>query len=237
MIRHFHLLGAIRRYASSSRSLWYSRHSPRGQSKANGPSSPNNHLQPLPVLTVTAQLTLILHLIQTYFIEVSACAGPSMLPTLAVQGDWVLINKRHRRGRGIATGDIVDFVRPTVPATGAVKRVVGMPGDFVASDYQDGIANVERELVVERDSSGNMILRGTGRADSVEKLAAGVKREHKMIQVPEGHCWILGDNLAESRDSRTYGPLPLALIKGKVLARVLPWAGRGWLVNNLERVR
>lgn len=53
-------------------------------------------------------------------------------------------------------------------------------------------------------------------------------------QVPEGHCWVLGDNLPYSRDSRFYGPLPLALIKGKVLAKVFPWSDIGWIVNKLQ---
>ena len=53
--------------------------------------------------------------------------------------------------------------------------------------------------------------------------------------MPEGHCWMLGDNLSESRDSRAYGPVPLALIKGKVAAKVLPWAERKWIENSLKR--
>lgn len=57
-----------------------------------------------------------------------------------------------------------------------------------------------------------------------------------MIQVPEGHCWVLGDNLAESRDSRVYGPIPLALVRGKVVAKLLPFGERMWVRNNLERV-
>lgn len=40
--------------------------------------------------------------------------------------------------------------------------------------------------------------------------------------MPEGHCWLLGDNVEASRDSRFYGPLPLALIRGKVTTRILP---------------
>lgn len=39
-------------------------------------------------------------------------------------------------------------------------------------------------------------------------------------KVPQGHCYIVGDNLPWSRDSRDYGPLPLALIQGKVVAKV-----------------
>jgi inner membrane protease subunit 1 len=39
-----------------------------------------------------------------------------------------------------------------------------------------------------------------------------------------------------SRDSRHYGPLPLALIRGKVIAKTLPWGERRWVVNDLEPV-
>ena len=53
--------------------------------------------------------------------------------------------------------------------------------------------------------------------------------------MPDGHCWLLGDNLQESRDSRVYGPIPLALIKGKVIARVSPWSDMGWIENGLQR--
>lgn len=57
-----------------------------------------------------------------------------------------------------------------------------------------------------------------------------------MIQIPEGHCWLAGDNLPDSRDSRDYGPLPLALIKGKVIAKILPFAERKWMENTLQPV-
>jgi mitochondrial inner membrane protease subunit 1 len=41
--------------------------------------------------------------------------------------------------------------------------------------------------------------------------------------------------LPVSRDSRIYGPVPLALIKGKVVARVWPWRDRKWIENSLQR--
>lgn len=43
------------------------------------------------------------------------------------------------------------------------------------------------------------------------------KSSTHMIQVPQGHFWVTGDNLAQSIDSRTYGPMPLGLVKGKVV--------------------
>lgn len=55
-------------------------------------------------------------------------------------------------------------------------------------------------------------------------------------QIPKGHCWIVGDNLGVSRDSRHFGPLPIALIQGKVIAKVLPWAEREWIQNTLHPI-
>ena len=48
---------------------------------------------------------------------------------------------------------------------------------------------------------------------------------------------MLGDNLTESRDSRVFGPLPLGLIMGKVLAKNYPAHGNGfeWMENGLKR--
>ena len=44
----------------------------------------------------------------------------------------------------------------------------------------------------------------------------------------------MGDNLTFSRDSRMFGPLPLALIKGKVIYRFEPWYMPHKLENPLE---
>lgn len=40
------------------------------------------------------------------------------------------------------------------------------------------------------------------------------------VVVPKGHVWVIGDNAAYSRDSRTYGPVPMGLIRGRIVARV-----------------
>lgn len=42
------------------------------------------------------------------------------------------------------------------------------------------------------------------------------------LQVPTGHVWLQGDNLIMSRDSREYGPVPLALVRGRVVCQILP---------------
>ncbi|XP_052006541.1 mitochondrial inner membrane protease subunit 1-like isoform X1 [Xyrauchen texanus] len=39
--------------------------------------------------------------------------------------------------------------------------------------------------------------------------------------VPRGHIWLEGDNLRNSTDSRSYGPIPYALIRGRVCFKVM----------------
>ncbi|KAF9535836.1 peptidase S24/S26A/S26B/S26C [Crepidotus variabilis] len=48
--------------------------------------------------------------------------------------------------------------------------------------------------------------------------------EHVII--PKGHIWISGDNAEASRDSRMYGPVPVDLVKGRIVARI--WPPRKW---------
>jgi len=42
------------------------------------------------------------------------------------------------------------------------------------------------------------------------------------MKVPEGHVWLQGDNISNSIDSRDYGPVPEAILSGRVLVRVRP---------------
>jgi inner membrane protease subunit 1 len=83
-----------------------------------------------------------------------------------------------------------------------------MPGDFV-SVVTPGRHDTDLQAV------------------DVEGKWASVREE--VIRVPEGHCWVQGDNLEWSRDSRLFGPLPLGLVKSKVLAVILPFREAKWL--------
>ncbi|KAL9612369.1 MAG: hypothetical protein Q9167_003009 [Letrouitia subvulpina] len=136
-----------------------------------------------------------------------------MLPTIHTTGDCVLVSGKYRRGKGIKVGDLVDFKSPLEEGVACVKRVVGMPGDIVArcaGGAQFGGGRRERKGDVGGEEEGE-----------------GDDKATMLCQVPRGHVWLEGDNLTESRDSRMYGPVPMGLIRGKVVARWWPW-GEGW---------
>ncbi|KAI6661133.1 Mitochondrial inner membrane protease subunit 1 [Oopsacas minuta] len=47
----------------------------------------------------------------------------------------------------------------------------------------------------------------------------------EMVIVPKGHVWLEGDNADQSKDSREYGPIPYALLRGRALCKIWPLAG------------
>ena len=74
---------------------------------------------------------LLFHIFVEYFFSVDGAWGISMLPTIAAFGEHVVISKYYRRGREVKVGDLVSFKHPLHVGEHAVKRVLGMPGDFV----------------------------------------------------------------------------------------------------------
>ncbi|KAG8090112.1 hypothetical protein GUJ93_ZPchr0011g28606 [Zizania palustris] len=48
----------------------------------------------------------------------------------------------------------------------------------------------------------------------------GNSESSKTVVVPEGHVWVQGDNIYDSKDSREFGPVPYGLITGKIFCRV-----------------
>jgi inner membrane protease subunit 1 len=139
-----------------------------------------------------------------------------MMPTIPASWrshPWIVYSALHRRGRGIKVGDVITYKHPVFPREYGCKRVIGMPGDFVAV-----VTPPRRDGDVE--------------AVDVDDKWASVREQ--VVQVPEGHCWVAGDNLEWSRDSRVYGPLPLGLVKAKVVALVLPWREAKWLGRSAD---
>lgn len=127
--------------------------------------------------------------------------GGSMEPTLR-PGELVvaLPVRRPRRGEVVLVADPRD---PTSD-NAQVKRVIGLPGETV--EVRDGTLLIDGRRHREAHQHG----RGPdGR-----------------LQVPAGHVAVLGDARGASTDSRSYGPVPYALVTHRVPLVLRPWPHR-----------
>ncbi len=162
---------------------------------------------------------LIALLIRTFVVEAFKIPSGSMLPTLQI-GDHLLVNKflygprleipftaisfgRLPGLRQPATGDVIVFAYPTDPSQNYIKRVVATEGQSVQ--------HVGMQLFVDgrRVDDPHATYRYRGRSQVAEY---GVRSP---VTVPSGHVFVLGDNRDASSDSRAWGFVPIANIKGR----------------------
>lgn len=135
-------------------------------------------------------------------------ATESMVPTIGI-GDRTLVNKLAYDFGGPERGDIVVFGSTEDEDQDLVKRVVGLPGDVVA---------VER---------GRLLVNGAPREEPylVEKPCVPSLPEtcrFGPVRVRKGHVFVMGDNRANSRDSRFFGPVPEEKLVGEAVLRFWP---------------
>lgn len=168
-----------------------------------------------------------LSLIRRYVYAVELAEGPSMYATIPDSLILLGINKRYKKGHGIKVGDCVQITSPIIHGMYTNKRVIGLPGDYVLrskpysptpgsapvpgiTDWRKGLE--AEQVIKERGHSAEAVKQTI---EEMDLEAEPEWDEPEMIQVPEGHVWVEGDNSSWSRDSRYFGPVPMALIKGR----------------------
>lgn len=168
------------------------------------PSSLRKELAALALLCLAAvaiALVLRLYVAQAYEIR-----GRSMLPTYH-DGDKVLLLKLAPSLLPIARGDIVIFAHPGHPDRDLVKRVAGVAGDKVHIGAR-----------------GDLYVNGV-MVESLSPARREGRARSRNWTVPKDAFFVLGDNRANSQDSRDFGSIPAELLKGKVLFRWWPLGG------------
>jgi signal peptidase I len=154
--------------------------------------------------------------IRTFVVQSFFIPSKSMEPTLW-PGDRILVDKLSVELGHVNVGDVVVFRAPPGVKTQCldavsvlVKRVIGLPGDVLTS-------------------RGNTIVRNghplAERWSHWEPLGGPITR----VRVPANTYFVMGDNHANSCDSRMWGTVPASSVIGKVVVVVWPWSHLRWL--------
>lgn len=193
---------------------------------------PFHFLRELPGLILVAFLLALL--IKSFLVQAFFIPSQSMENTLKV-GDRVLVNKVVYQFREPKRGEVIVFENPnaTEPPRGPVsafvhwvteglgfssnpekdfiKRVIGLPGDVIEVNrgkvFIDGERIQEPYLHPQRDTS-----------------------DYGPFKVPLGTYFMMGDNRANSQDSRySLGPIPKDKIVGRAFIILWPPKRFEWL--------
>jgi signal peptidase I len=175
-----------------------------------GPQPPAQTLGALRDVAISVVLAIILIVFIYQPVKVE---GTSMMPGLTDQ-ERIFINKyEYKLGVGaIERGDLVVFHFPLDRSQSYIKRVIGIPGDYV--EIVDGIVYVDGRKLD-------------------EPYVPDEYRDHLSLPkeaVPMERYFVLGDHRSSSNDSRVWGFVDRHDIYGKAVFVY-------WPLDKIGRVR
>ena len=141
--------------------------------------------------------------IRTYLLGPYKIPTGSMRPTF-LEGDRIFVDKISYRFHPPGRGDIIVFKYPLDRKKDYVKRLAGLPGD--ALEIRDGKLIINGRAMDDAPFSDHYYY-------NQNDWKYG--RTAQIVQVPEGHYFALGDNSAQSSDSRNWGFVPRKNVVGR----------------------
>lgn len=148
-----------------------------------------------------ACVLLVLVLVRVLVLDTVVVGSDSMAPSFCA-GDRLLL-LRGGVDRAPQSGDVVTFEHDDGDgARSWLKRVVAVGGQTVTVD--DGVVVVDGAPAVEPYLD--------------EASVDGTF--FRLVTVPDGSVFVLGDGREFSTDSRDFGPVPVADVTGRVVGRV-----------------
>ncbi len=134
--------------------------------------------------------------------------GTSMIPTLVDNQILILykLNKDYRRFDIVVVEHKVHGEEEKL-----VKRVIGLPGEYV--EYKDSKLYINKKEVKES------FIDVETEDWSLAKLG--------YLEIPKDYYFVVGDNRGDSSDSRILGLIPKKEIKGKIKFSLFPFSRFG----------
>jgi len=160
------------------------------------------------IIKFTILALIIVIPIRTFIAQPFIVNGPSMDPTFNT-GQYVIVDQVTYRLGDPERGDVVIFKYPLNPKTFYIKRIIGLPGETLVS------SGGKVTVINNANPKGVLI------DDSFVAINHRSSNDFK-ITLGETEYYVMGDNRAESSDSRIWGPLDRKFIVGRAFVRLLP---------------
>ncbi len=202
------------------------------------------------IVVVTLGLCIIVPLaVRIFLVEAFRIPGASGAPNVVI-GDHLFVSKYFYWLNEPCPGELIVFRYPKDPSKDFIKRIVAVAGDRVKVDFYN-------RLVVNGDPVPRKQLAGPCTFDTYEEggwrrvqckafeehlgqqqysiiHTGGIRGGFDETTVPAGHVFVMGDNRDNSADSRFWGTVPLANIKGR--ASLIWWSANGERGVRTERM-
>ena len=169
--------------------------------------------RPSSLLLWIISVVIVVKIAQVYVIQPFIVDGGSMLPTFHNK-EFLLVDKFSYLIGEPDRGDILIFKlyeggSNQYVGKHLIKRVIGLPGERVV--VRDGTTTIYNDTYPEGFTLDESFILYKDKEKNVD------------ITLDENHYFVMGDNRAQSYDSRDWGPLNKENIKGQVLLRIYPF--------------
>jgi signal peptidase I len=135
-------------------------------------------------------------------------SGASMDPTFK-SGQYLIVDQLTYYFREPVREEVIIFRYPRNPKTFFIKRVIGLPGETVK--LENG-----KITIVNKDNPDGFKL------DAPYVAQNHIAADNITVTLQETEYFVMGDNRAESSDSRVWGPLERKYIVGRPALRLFP---------------
>ncbi len=169
-------------------------------------------------------IALIISLPIRYFIaEPFIVNGASMDPAFSTS-QFLIVDRVTYRFNEPKRGDVIVFKYPNDPSTYYIKRIIGLPGETL---------NIKNGKVIlgKYDSECNTIEnRSSAYSDCIIQTldepyvsSTHASNDTLTVTLKSTEYFVMGDNRAQSSDSRIWGPLDKSFIIGRPIVRLYPF--------------
>ena len=177
-------------------------------------------------------------IVKTFFVQMFFVPSGSMRP-LFVDDDRILVQKISYWNGPVKRGDVVVFDDPDdrwlgvegAPRLSPVQKALSEVGLYPTGGHLvKRVIGVGGDRVVCCDTAGRVTVNGVPLSERSYIMRGASPSERPFdVRVPKGRLWVMGDNRANSEDSRYHqdlpdgGTVPEKDVVGKVWAIVWPF--------------